>query len=169
MSIATDMRRPERSLKEQAKGGERSPKALVFVVLLWLAMFIAMTVLLVLIVTTLIDGASRLDSRLFTEYPSSTSGSGRRAAGDPWLHLGDRHHRGAGDTPRRRSSSPARGVRRQDKAFQPHDRSQRPEPRGHPLGGLRSVGAGRVDAVGGAEQKPGHRRGYCAQACSSCR
>ena len=38
--LATDMRRPERSLQEQAKGGERSPKALVFLVLLWLAMFV---------------------------------------------------------------------------------------------------------------------------------
>jgi phosphate ABC transporter permease subunit PstA len=88
MSIATDMRRPERSLQEQAKGGERSPKALVFLVLLWLAMFIAMTVLLVLIVTTLIDGASRLDSRLFTEYPSSTPArAGARPAilGSIWV------------------------------------------------------------------------------------
>jgi phosphate transport system permease protein len=82
------MRRPERSLQEQAKGGERSPKALVFLVLLWLAMFIAMTVLLVLIVTTLIDGASRLDMRLFTEYPSSTPArAGARPAilGSIWV------------------------------------------------------------------------------------
>jgi phosphate ABC transporter permease subunit PstA len=80
MSIATDMRRPARSLQQQAKGGERSPRAIVFLVLLWLAMFIAMTVLLVLIVTTLIDGWSRLDLRLFTEYPSSTP---RRAGARP--------------------------------------------------------------------------------------
>jgi phosphate ABC transporter permease subunit PstA len=88
MSIATDMRRPERSLQEQAKGGERSPKALVFLLLLWLTMFIAMTALLVLIVTTLIDGASRLDMRLFTEYPSSTPArAGARPAilGSIWV------------------------------------------------------------------------------------
>ena len=56
--------------------------------LLWLAMFIAMTVLLVLIVTTLIDGASRLDSRLFTNYPSSTPArAGARPAilGSIWV------------------------------------------------------------------------------------
>ena len=56
--------------------------------LLWLAMFIAMTALLVLIVTTLIDGASRLDMRLFTEYPSSTPArAGARPAilGSIWV------------------------------------------------------------------------------------
>ena len=61
---------------------------MVFLVLLWLAMFIAMTVLLVLIVTTLIDGASRLDLRLFTEYPSSSPArAGARPAilGSIWV------------------------------------------------------------------------------------
>ena len=72
MSIATDLNPPARSLQATGKGGERSPKSLVFLIVLWLAMFIAMTVLLVLIVTTLIQGASRLDLRLFTEYPASS-------------------------------------------------------------------------------------------------
>ena len=61
---------------------------MVFLVLLWLAMFIAMTVLLVLIVTTLIQGASRLDLRLFTEYPaSSPARAGARPAilGSIWV------------------------------------------------------------------------------------
>jgi phosphate ABC transporter permease subunit PstA len=87
MSIATDLR-PARSLETSARSGERSPKAMVFLVLLWLTMFIAMTVLLVLIVTTFIQGASRLDLRLFTEYPSSTPArAGARPAilGSVWV------------------------------------------------------------------------------------
>src|SRR4029450_9018743 len=80
--------RPNRSLQAGGKSGERNPKAMVFLVLLWLAMFIAMTVLLVLIVTTLIQGASRLDLRLFTEYPaSSPARAGARPAilGSIWV------------------------------------------------------------------------------------
>jgi phosphate ABC transporter permease subunit PstA len=87
MSIATDLR-PNRSLQAGAKSGERHPKALVFLVVLWLAMFIAMTVLLVLVVTILIEGASRLDLRLFTEYPaSSPARAGARPAilGSIWV------------------------------------------------------------------------------------
>jgi phosphate transport system permease protein len=53
---------------------------MVFLVLLWLAMFIAMSVLLVLVVTTFVHGAPRLDLRLFTEYPAS---SPRRAGARP--------------------------------------------------------------------------------------
>jgi phosphate ABC transporter permease subunit PstA len=79
MSIATDLR-PTRSLQATAKSGEHNPKAIVFLVLLWLAMFIAMTVLLVLLVSILIQGAPRLDLRLFTEYPAS---SPRRAGARP--------------------------------------------------------------------------------------
>ena len=89
MSIATDLRQPPaRSLDTSARSGERSPKAMVFLVLLWLTMFIAMAVLLVLIVTTFIQGAPRLDLRLFTEYPSSTPArAGARPAilGSIWV------------------------------------------------------------------------------------
>jgi phosphate ABC transporter permease subunit PstA len=87
MSIATDLR-PARSLETSARSGERGPKAMVFLVLLWLTMFIAMTVLLVLIITTFIQGASRLDLRLFTEYPASTPArAGARPAilGSIWV------------------------------------------------------------------------------------
>jgi phosphate transport system permease protein len=88
MSIATDLNPPTRSLQATSKGGERNPKSMVFLIVLWLAMFIAMTVLLVLIVTTLIQGASRLDLRLFTEYPaSSPARAGARPAilGSIWV------------------------------------------------------------------------------------
>ncbi len=88
MSIATDLNPPARSLQTTGKGGERNPKSMVFLIVLWLAMFIAMTVLLVLIVTTLIQGASRLDLRLFTEFPaSSPARAGARPAilGSMWV------------------------------------------------------------------------------------
>jgi phosphate ABC transporter permease subunit PstA len=87
MSVATDVRQA-RSLQATGTGGERNPKSLIFLIVLWLAMFIAMTVLLVLIVTTLIQGASRLDMRLFTEYPaSSPQRAGARPAilGSIWV------------------------------------------------------------------------------------
>jgi phosphate transport system permease protein len=61
---------------------------MLFLVLLWLTMFFAMTVLLVLIITTFIQGAPRLDLRLFTEYPSSTPArAGARPAilGSIWV------------------------------------------------------------------------------------
>jgi len=73
---------PERSLRVQARGGERSPKALAFLVLLWLTIFLAMVFLLVLIITTVVNGAPRLDMRLLTEYPAS---SPRRAGARPAL------------------------------------------------------------------------------------
>ena len=62
---------PATNLQTPAKGGERSPRAMIFLIVLWATMFIAIGVLLVLIVTTLVHGASRLDLQLFTEYPSS--------------------------------------------------------------------------------------------------
>jgi phosphate transport system permease protein len=77
-SIATATR--TRSVFGQGKGGERSPKAMVFLILLWLTLFIAMAFLVILVVSTLLDGLPRLDSRLFTEYPSS---SPRRAGARP--------------------------------------------------------------------------------------
>jgi phosphate ABC transporter permease subunit PstA len=86
MSIATDLR--PRSLQATAKSGERNPRSMVFLILLWLAMFIAMSVLLVLVVTTFIQGAPRLDLRLFTPYPaSSPARAGARPAilGSIWV------------------------------------------------------------------------------------
>jgi phosphate ABC transporter permease subunit PstA len=86
MSIATDLR--PRSLQATAKSGERNPRSMVFLILLWLAMFIAMSVLLVLVVTTFIQLAPRLDLRLFTQYPaSSPARAGARPAilGSIWV------------------------------------------------------------------------------------
>lgn len=55
----------------QRRSLERTPAAMFFLVLLWISLFVAFATLVTLIVTTLIEGADRLDSRLFTEYPSS--------------------------------------------------------------------------------------------------
>lgn len=55
----------------RATGGDRSPKAILFLVLMWLAIAFALIFLMTLILTTLIDGWTRLDTRLLTEYPSS--------------------------------------------------------------------------------------------------
>ena len=52
MSIATDLR-PSRSLDTSARSGERSPKAMVFLVLLWLTIAITVGILIALIIPTL--------------------------------------------------------------------------------------------------------------------
>lgn len=59
------------SLNRKGGAGERSPRALLFAVALWVCLAIAVIFLLTLIITTIFDGADRLDARLFTEYPSS--------------------------------------------------------------------------------------------------
>lgn len=50
------------------KSRDRNTASLVFLGALWFSLFFGVTVLLVLIVTTLIDGAPRFDQYLFTEY-----------------------------------------------------------------------------------------------------
>ncbi|TFF04430.1 phosphate ABC transporter permease PstA [Cellulosimicrobium funkei] len=50
---------------------ERTPASIVFLALLWVSLFVAFATLVALIVTTIAQGADRLDARLFTEYPSS--------------------------------------------------------------------------------------------------
>lgn len=59
------------SLKGRVRGSESSAKSITFLILLWLGLLIAFSVLLVLIVTTLLDGYTRLDARIFTNYPSA--------------------------------------------------------------------------------------------------
>jgi phosphate ABC transporter permease subunit PstA len=51
--------------------GESNPRAIGFLILLWLCLAIAVGFLLTLIVVTMLEGSDRLDMRLFTEYPSS--------------------------------------------------------------------------------------------------
>jgi phosphate transport system permease protein len=81
------MARP-RTIRGRSDGGERTPRAIIFLFVLWLCLFIAMVFLVTLIVTTLLNGAPRLDMRLLTEYPaSSPARAGARPAilGSIWV------------------------------------------------------------------------------------
>lgn len=55
----------------RSKNSETNPRAIAFLILLWLALFAAIIFLLTLIVVTMLEGWDRLDGRLITEYPSS--------------------------------------------------------------------------------------------------
>lgn len=59
------------TLATTGRSKERTPAAMIFLGLLWLSLFVAFATLVALIVTTVAQGADRLDARLFTEYPSS--------------------------------------------------------------------------------------------------
>ncbi|MBB2959593.1 phosphate ABC transporter permease PstA [Pseudoclavibacter helvolus] len=59
------------SIAGRVRGGELSPRSVAFLILLWICLFIALSFLVTLIVTTFIDGMGRLDAGLITEYPSS--------------------------------------------------------------------------------------------------
>lgn len=59
------------TLRGRARGGDTSPQSILFLVALWFSLFVAFSFLIVLIVTTVIDGWPRFDLRLFTEYPAS--------------------------------------------------------------------------------------------------
>jgi phosphate ABC transporter permease subunit PstA len=82
-SIGDDLR-PRRS-------EERRPLSLLFLVLLWFSLTLAIVFLMTLVVTTAIDGAPRLDADLFTEYDSTLfpEETGARAGilGSLWLML----------------------------------------------------------------------------------
>jgi len=54
----------------RASGGERSPRAVLFLIALWLCLFTGLVFLVVLIVQILVDGAPRLDLALITNYTS---------------------------------------------------------------------------------------------------
>lgn len=84
-SIAT---RPLKPLKAE-KHGEGSPASLVFMIALWCALGFAVLCLAVLLVDAFLDGATRLDSNLFTRYSSQVlpERAGARAAilGSIWV------------------------------------------------------------------------------------
>jgi phosphate ABC transporter permease subunit PstA len=90
MSIAT---RTAREVTEivatDGRSKDRNPRSLAFLGALWFSLFFGVMVLLVLIVTTAIDGAPRFDSALLTEYGSRVKpeSTGFRAGilGTIWL------------------------------------------------------------------------------------
>jgi phosphate transport system permease protein len=72
-----------------AKAGDRSPASLAFLVGLWFALAFSVLCLVVLLVDSFLDGATRLDGDLFTGYTSriSPETAGARAAilGSAWV------------------------------------------------------------------------------------
>lgn len=65
----------------EGKSHEKNFKSIMFLGLLWLSLFIAFLFLVVLLVTTAMNGAGRYDMRLFTEYNNTTPvDAGARAA-----------------------------------------------------------------------------------------
>ena len=72
-----------------AAHGERSLRSLAFLVVLWLCLAFGFLVLTVLIVTTFIEGRTRLDTELFTNYTSQiapeTAGARAAILGSAWV------------------------------------------------------------------------------------
>lgn len=65
----------------KARGGEHSVKSLVFLLALWLSLLFGFAFLLVLLVTTFVEGLPRVNGTLFTNYTSSfPERAGARAA-----------------------------------------------------------------------------------------
>jgi phosphate ABC transporter permease subunit PstA len=88
MATATATTPVARPLKA-AKHGERSTASMVFLVALWFALAFSVLCLVVLLVDSFLDGVTRLDSELFTNYTSriSPETAGARAAilGSAWV------------------------------------------------------------------------------------
>lgn len=59
------------TIRGKVRGGDASPRSIAFLVALWFSLLFALGFLVVLIVTTAIEGAPRFDGRLFQEYPAS--------------------------------------------------------------------------------------------------
>lgn len=76
------------SIKNRATNSEKSLKPMVFLILLWSALLIALVFLVTLIVNIYLEGSYRLDGRLFSNYSDSTpEDAGTRAAilGSLWV------------------------------------------------------------------------------------
>ena len=89
MSVATTTAREVTRTISSGRRKDRSAGSMVFLGLLWFSLFFGVMVLLVLIVSTAIDGASRFDSELLTNYDSvvhpETTGFRAGILGSLWL------------------------------------------------------------------------------------
>ncbi|MDQ4052234.1 MAG: phosphate ABC transporter permease PstA [Actinomycetota bacterium] len=89
MAIATTTARDITELVATGRSKDSNLRSLVFLGALWFSLFFGVMVLLILIVTTAIDGAPRFDSALLTEYASQIrpESTGFRAGilGTIWL------------------------------------------------------------------------------------
>jgi ABC-type phosphate transport system permease subunit len=69
--------------------GNRSPASIVFLVALWFALAFSVLCLVVLLVDSFLDGATRLDGALFTSYTSrirpETAGARAAILGSAWV------------------------------------------------------------------------------------
>lgn len=72
-----------------AKHGDRSPSSIGFLIVLWLAIAFAVLCLATLLVNSIIDGATRFDLALFTQYTSQvfpeTAGARAAILGSAWV------------------------------------------------------------------------------------
>ena len=95
------------------KKRDRSPRSLAFLIALWFSLFFGVVVLLVLIVSTAIDGASRFDSRPVHQLPVVTRARDERLPRrHPRLDVADARHGPARRTAGHRLGALPRGVRR---------------------------------------------------------
>jgi phosphate ABC transporter permease subunit PstA len=90
MSVAaTTAREVTASVVATGKNRDRTPRSLVFLGLLWFSLFFGVMVLVVLIVDTAIEGSSRFDAELITNYSSQirpeTTGFRAGILGSLWL------------------------------------------------------------------------------------
>ncbi len=60
-----------RSVRGRARGGETSPRSIVFLIALWFCLLFALIFLVTLLVNIWVDGVGRLDLALFTQFPSA--------------------------------------------------------------------------------------------------
>jgi phosphate transport system permease protein len=71
------------------KYGDRSAGSIIFLVALWLALAVSVLALIVLLVDAFLDGATRLDTDLFTRYSSQvlpeTAGARAAILGSAWV------------------------------------------------------------------------------------
>ena len=90
MATIGQLARPQpQQLGRAQERGDRSPAAITFLIALWFSLFVALAFLAALLVTTILEGVSRLDANLLFSYTSQLfpENAGARAAilGTVWV------------------------------------------------------------------------------------
>ncbi len=82
MPAPTEKYSPEVTLAgRRASNSDKNTKSLIFLGVLWFSLLVALGVLVVLLVTTALDGMGRYDARLFTNYNNTTPAEAGARAG----------------------------------------------------------------------------------------